>query len=141
MRTLIVEDDSISSTILENTLSIYGRCDIAVNGREAVDTFHRALNAGKPYDLICMDIMMPELDGQEALRLIRDIEKEAGRAPEREVTVVMTTALSQTEEVAEALYLGGAAAFFVKPINMAKFIEELILIGLIEEQAPRSGIA
>ncbi|MBT8338925.1 MAG: response regulator, partial [Desulfatitalea sp.] len=68
MRTLIVEDDPISSKILFNVLSRYGSCDVAANGNVAVKVFQRSLEETNPYHLICMDIMMPELNGQDALR-------------------------------------------------------------------------
>jgi two-component system chemotaxis response regulator CheY len=125
MRTLIVEDDPISCLILENALSAYGRCDVAVDGRQALDAFRRALGEASPYDLICMDIMMPELSGQDALRRIREIEKQAGIPPADAVKVVMTTALSAAGEADDALFKGGACAYFVKPIHIDNFIHEL----------------
>jgi PleD family two-component response regulator len=68
MRTLIVEDNHTNRLLLQSVLSIYGECHIAVNGREAVAAFRVAQERGKMYDLICMDIMMPEMDGQTALK-------------------------------------------------------------------------
>jgi two-component system chemotaxis response regulator CheY len=132
MRSLIVEDDPTSAIIMKDILATYGHCDMAVNGKEAVATFSHALEQGEPYDLICMDIMMPELSGQKALRLIRETEEKAGIAPGDNVKVFMTTALSATKEVADALYKGGAAAFFVKPIDVDHFINELKSVGLVE---------
>jgi PAS domain-containing protein len=49
----------------------YGECHIAVNGREAVAAFQAALKSGQRYNLVCVDIMMPEMDGQTALKQIR----------------------------------------------------------------------
>jgi two-component system chemotaxis response regulator CheY len=63
MRTLIVEDDFTSRLLLQSFLSVYGECHIAVNGREAVAAFRAAQERPQAYDLICMDIMMPEMDG------------------------------------------------------------------------------
>src|SRR5208282_338399 len=71
MRTLIVEDEFTSRLLLQSFLSQYGECHIAVNGREAVAAFRTACESGQAYDLICMDIMMPEMDGQTAVREIR----------------------------------------------------------------------
>ncbi len=131
MRALIVEDDVTSRKILENVLTRYGTCDFAVNGVEAVAAFRRALDETRPFDLICMDIMMPEMSGQEALRQIRGIEKEAGVNVSDQVMVFMTTALAETKEVIDALYKGGASAYFVKPIQIDNFINELKSSNLI----------
>jgi two-component system chemotaxis response regulator CheY len=129
MRTLIVEDEITSRTILEKVLQAYGACDLAMNGREAVDAFRRAWDRSRPYDLICMDIRMPELDGQEAMRQIRRIEKQMGVPAAK---LVVTTGLNSTKAAADALYDGGACAYFVKPIHREHFIKELKAMGLIE---------
>ena len=68
MKTLIVEDDFTSRAVLQTFLSRYGECHIAVNGWEAVEAFRIALESGPRYDLICMDIMMPGMDGREAVQ-------------------------------------------------------------------------
>lgn len=133
MRTLIVEDDPISRKILINALSPYGQCDVAVNGKEAVYAFQRSLDEVNPYGLICMDIMMPELDGQDALGRIRKLEKKAGVPADDMVKVVMTTSLNGTEDASKALFKGGAAAYFVKPLQLESFIRELKSINVIPE--------
>ncbi len=66
MRILVVEDDFISRRLLCRFLERFGECDVAINGNEAVNAVEHALQAGAHYDLICLDIMMPEMDGQEA---------------------------------------------------------------------------
>ncbi len=131
MRALIVEDDPSSAKILEHVLSTYGHCDIATDGMAGVTAFKRALKTNEPYDLICMDIMLPKLSGQGALQQIRKTEEAASISTAHRVHVFMTTGLKETKEVAEALYKGGAAAFFVKPINIDSFIESLKSIGLV----------
>ena len=74
MKTLVVEDDLVSRQLLQTILSRYGECNVAVNGKEALSAFSLAWKALQPYDLICLDVMMPEMDGQETLRQIRKIE-------------------------------------------------------------------
>ncbi|HEX7501078.1 MAG TPA: response regulator, partial [Polyangia bacterium] len=71
MRILIVEDDMTSRILLRKMLEPFGSCDMAVNGKEAVEAFRQAQEADEPYALVCLDIMMPELDGQEALQAMR----------------------------------------------------------------------
>ncbi len=131
MKVLIVEDDFTSRKLMQTILSPHGYCDIAVNGKEAVAAFEAALEAETPYDLICMDIMMPEMDGQEALKHIRTIEKEKGLRGANEVKVVMTTALDDPKNVVEAYYKGGATSYIPKPIDRQLFIHLLRNLGLI----------
>ncbi len=131
MKTLIVEDDFISRRILKEMLSPYGECDIAIDGEEAVQAFRIALDESAPYDLVCMDIMMPNMDGQEALRLIRALEKERGGSAAKETKVIMTTALGDPKTVVEAFYKGGVTSYLVKPIGKQKLLQELRNFGLI----------
>ena len=99
LKILIVEDDFISRRILKEMLSPYGKIDMAKDGKEAVHAFYLAWEEQQPYDVIFMDIMMPEMDGQEALKLIRDMEEEMGIYGSKKVKVVMTTALNDPENV------------------------------------------
>jgi two-component system chemotaxis response regulator CheY len=131
MKCLIVEDDFISRRILKELLSSAFDCDIAINGEEAITSFLLAHEGKRPYDLICMDIMMPGVDGQEALRRIRELENEMGVPPNLEVKVVMTTALDDPNSVIRAYYKGGATSYIVKPISKQKLMRELRLLELI----------
>ena len=59
MKTLIAEDDLTSRLLLEGFVKSYGPCQIALNGKEAVEAVRVALKAGEYYQLICLDIEMP----------------------------------------------------------------------------------
>ena len=132
MKTLIVEDEPTSRLLLQAILSGYGDCDIATDGEEAVEAFRSAFEQGVPYDLVCMDIMMPKLDGHKALAKIRSVEKEGNVSAEGAVKVIMTTALGDPKNVVKALYGEGAGSYLVKPIGKQKLLEELRCMGLIE---------
>jgi two-component system chemotaxis response regulator CheY len=132
MRALIVEDDFTSRKLLQKILSPYMECDIAVNGQEAVDAFRMAAEENRPYDLITMDIMMPEMDGQGALKEIRSIERKMHVSGENEAKIVMTTALDDPKNVVEAYYKGGATSYVPKPIDKHMFLHLLQNLGLIE---------
>ncbi len=131
MRVLIVEDDFVSRKFLNKMLSAYGECDIAVDGKEAVEAFQLALDDAAPYDLVCMDIMMPRMDGQAALRQIRQLEADKGVSELSAAKVVMITAVDDKKQVTEAFYKGGVTSYFVKPIDHEKLITELRLLGLV----------
>jgi len=130
MKTLIVEDDFTSRLLLQELLKNYGTSHVAVNGREAIEAVRLALGSGEPYDLICLDIMMPEMDGQQALREIRLLEETRGVASSRWAKIVMTTALGDKNNVLEAVK-GKCDAFLVKPIQKARLLEELLRLKLI----------
>ncbi|MDY7001079.1 MAG: response regulator [Thermodesulfobacteriota bacterium] len=132
MRVLVVEDDFTSRKLLQKIISPYGEADIAVNGQESIDAFEAALEENDPYDLVCMDIMMPEMDGQEALKKIRAIEKAKGIRNAEEVKVIMITALDDPKNVVEAYYKGGATSYVPKPIDRQLFLQLLRNLGLIQ---------
>ena len=123
MRILIAEDDFASRKFMLKFLSKFGECDITVDGMEAVDAYLMALDADTPYDLVCLDIMMPALDGYQALKAIRDIEQER--------KIIMTTALNEGANVNKAFDLG-CVAYAGKPIDQVKFESVLRKLELID---------
>jgi two-component system, chemotaxis family, chemotaxis protein CheY len=127
---LIVEDDFTSRLLLQEILKRYGAAHVAVNGREAVEAVSAALAGGQAYDLVCLDIMMPEMDGYEALEKIRGLESAWGIQPSRGVKVLVTTALDRVRNVAQA-FRGLCDAYLVKPIDAAMLQEQLRKFELI----------
>ncbi|PKN17418.1 MAG: response regulator [Deltaproteobacteria bacterium HGW-Deltaproteobacteria-6] len=130
MKILIAEDDFTSRLLLQKILSAYGECHIAVNGKEAMDAFGRALTEGSPYHLICLDIMMPEMDGMEVLKTIRAMEEENGVNSSTGVKIIMTTALGDPRNVVGA-FKSLCDAYLVKPVNKSKLLDYLRSFGLI----------
>ena len=130
MKILIAEDDFASRKFMLRFLQKFGECDITVDGLEAVDAFLIALEAGEGYDLVCLDIMMPAQDGYQALKAIRDIEKEKQIPEEKRTKIIMTTALNEGRNVSKAFELG-CVAYAGKPIDQEKFENVLRKINLI----------
>ncbi|MCK5074850.1 MAG: response regulator [Calditrichia bacterium] len=122
MRFLIVEDDLTSRKVMQKLLKTHGESDSVVNGKEAIDAFSIAMEDNEPYDMIFMDIMMPEMDGQLALKKIRKHESELKISPKDEVPIIMTTALNSPKDVKEAYYSGGCSDYMVKPIDKERLI-------------------
>ncbi len=134
MRFLIVEDDFASRRLLQAIIRDYGSVDVVVDGEEAVEAFRLAWEENEPYAVVFLDIMMPRVDGQAALREIRALEKEFGVKPVDEAAVVMVTALEDPKNVVEAYGQGGATSYLVKPIDRKKVRGELERIGLLSAE-------
>lgn len=132
MRILIAEDDLISRKFLFKFLSRYGECDLVVDGLEALDAFLLSLKEDKPYDLICLDIMMPKVDGVKVLKSIRDMELQKGITIEERSKIIMTTALAETQLVQTAFEIG-CDAYAAKPIDTNKLIEVIDKFGIINQ--------
>lgn len=130
MRVLIAEDDFASRLFMKKFLSKYGECDVAIDGIEAIDAYLNSVKDANTYDLICLDIMMPRLDGMKVLKSIRDIEKQNGIKAENKVKIIMTTALNDKATVLNA-YESGCEAFAWKPIEIDKFVLVMKNLGLI----------
>jgi two-component system, chemotaxis family, chemotaxis protein CheY len=129
VRTLIVEDELTSRVLLREILKRYGSPQVVMNGKDAVEAVRAALAAGEPFELICLDIMMPEMDGHQALKQIRQLEDEAGLGDKR-AKVIMTTALADRANVLEAIQ-AQCDYFLVKPIDKRALLDELKRFGLI----------
>jgi len=130
MKTLVVEDDFTSRLLLQTFLADFGECHVAVNGREAVLAFDASIKKGKPYDLICLDIMLPELSGHEVLKSIREIEERADLALEHGAKVIMTSALSDMKTVVSS-FRELCDAYLVKPIDTQELVNHLRSFKLI----------
>ncbi len=133
MKALIAEDDLTSRLLLQNLLAPYGGVHSVANGREAVAAFKQAALKRQPFDLICLDIMMPEMDGQSALKEIRVLEESAGVLPGKGVKVLMTTALGDAKNVFTA-FRELCDGYLVKPIDRGKLLGYLKGFGLIENR-------
>ncbi len=131
MRALIVEDEFLSRKVLRSFLITLFEVDIVVNGQEAVEAFELGHSEGRPYDLILMDIMMPEIDGLETLHYIRQKEEENSLTPK--VKVIMTSALDDPQTVIKSFHDGEASAYIVKPFSKDNLYGELKKLGLLKK--------
>lgn len=130
MKILIAEDDFYSRKLMLAYLTPFGTCDAAVNGVEAWEAFIDAHDAGTPYRLICLDIMMPEMDGQEALRKIRD-EEDRRKVPRNErAKILMVTALDEMKSIMSSFH-SLCDGYLMKPIDHSMLLAQLKECGLM----------
>lgn len=132
LRFLVVDDVPLNCHILQTLLQEYGHCDIATDGQEAVEAFDRQLGQQQPYTAIFLDIMMPVMDGRQALTAIRALENCRGIRFGERVAVIITTALDDTKELSFGLQ-NQINSYLVKPIRKNSLLAVLKRCHLIEE--------
>ncbi|MGA2715386.1 MAG: response regulator [Bryobacteraceae bacterium] len=130
MRSLIVDDDFTNRLVLQSILSQHGKCQVAVNGRDAVNAFRKAADTGLCYDLVCMDISMPEMDGFTAVKQIRELEDARGILSNAGTRIIMTTASDDTKDIFRSVR-ESCNGYLVKPVSTSQLLDRLRLLGLI----------
>jgi two-component system, chemotaxis family, chemotaxis protein CheY len=130
MRTLVVEDDFTSRLVLQKMLAPYGEVHVATNAKEAIKAFQMMRKDREPYDLVCLDIMMPGTDGMEVLRELRDMEQHDQNNDLKAAKMIMTTAMGQKEAVQRALSLG-CNGYMLKPVDREKLTALLHSLELV----------
>ncbi|MBN2376791.1 MAG: response regulator [Sedimentisphaerales bacterium] len=130
MRALVIDDRDTNRLLLLKFLAPWMEGDAAADGEDGVEVFEEALQQGKPYKLVCLDVMMPGMDGHETLLKIRQIEKDARIPPQDHAKILMTTAVDSPNSINEAVRLG-ADGYLVKPVRKTNLIEELEKLDLI----------
>lgn len=130
MRTLVVEDDFTSRRLLQRFLAFYGECDVAVNGVEAVTAFQRGLADRTRYDLVCLDINLPEKNGHEVLKEIRELEKKKNLLGTDAAKIVMTTSAGDAKNIMPA-FRSQCDGYLVKPFDCNLLVDQLKALGLV----------
>ncbi len=127
MRSMIVDDDEMGRMMLATLLEEFGHCDQAANGKDALALFDRTVEEGVPYDLICLDIIMPVMDGTETLRQLRERDQQQGLRTK----VFMISACSSPQDIEDAFFEGDCDDYVVKPFRRDVLIEMLTRYNLI----------
>lgn len=130
VRALIVDDIAANCRVLKALLARYGTADTAANAREAVAAFQAAWKNEAPYNLLCLDIMMPEIDGLKLLEVVRKMEAAMNLEDHQQVKVIIISAVDDTKHATRARELG-AVGYCVKPISGHELANTLRHAGLI----------
>lgn len=130
MKILVAEDDRLSRTFLTEFLASYGEVTATEDGMQAIDAYLDSIKTAAPYDLLCLDIMMPRVDGLKVLKVIRGLETQYRVPPEEHLPIVMMTALADKDYIDQAFELG-CDAYASKPLEIEKIKELMATIGLV----------
>ncbi|OGT96451.1 MAG: hypothetical protein A2X80_13305 [Geobacteraceae bacterium GWB2_52_12] len=130
MKCLVVDDDELGRELIAQYLEGVAECDMAENGLIAVEMFRNAFEGGNRYDLIILDIVMPEMDGHSAAKEIRKIEKEWGVSINDAVNIVVLSSLNTPSDVIQAYISAKSAAHLVKPVQPEKLLATLSKMGI-----------
>jgi len=119
---LVAEDNEINALLMRSLLGRLGHhAVITTNGEEALESWLSAKSAGAAYDLVLMDIQMPQLNGIETTKRIRDLEAaQAGRR-----TPILALTANTLVEDRYACFESGMDGFLIKPLDREKLTEAL----------------
>ena len=127
IKVLIADDDFANRQFLEKLFSFYGTVVTVDNGMAAVDAFAKSVSEDKAFDLICLDIMMPKLDGYQTLETIRTVESKFS-PKNKKAKVVMLSALD--EDVQDSIRIcDDYDAYLCKPIIVEEFEVKMEKLG------------
>lgn len=130
MRSLVVDDDYTSSYIYQTILTRFGQCETLSNGLDALEAYRTSIEKGQPYDLMVIDIMMPEMNGYELLKNIRVMEIEKQIYFPFCVKIILTTALDDEENRKIQQYLDNFQEIYLaKSNNNQEFLDKLTSLG------------
>ncbi|MHC5059786.1 MAG: response regulator [Planctomycetota bacterium] len=128
--TLIIEDDLVCRELIKALLAGHCNCTTGNDGQKGFELFKKAFEAGRPYQMITLDIQMPKMDGHEVLKAIRQFESKHGVEGLDGAKVIMTTSMDNSEHVFSS-FRQGCEAYVIKPVG-SKLIEEMGKLGLFE---------
>ncbi|MFZ1985959.1 MAG: response regulator, partial [Desulfatitalea sp.] len=129
MRILVVDDEAASRTKMQTLMWTFGECVATEHGSEAIKLFEEALTAGRAFQLITLDIEMPDLSGTEVLQRIRRIESDHQVGPDQRTKIIMVTGRSDKDQVVACVHCG-CDAYIAKPFNLQLVRAKMEKIGL-----------
>jgi two-component system chemotaxis response regulator CheY len=129
MKILIVDDDFVALTLMSRLLSKFGECDVATHGGQAIEMFMESCVSGHPYNLMTIDIEMPDVNGLKVLQAICMQEEKLGITPAKKMMISMAD--SNRNKIAAA---GFKCEFMAKPVRKEALFKKLCEMGVVKEQ-------
>lgn len=135
MRTLIVEDVHFLALILQRILEPYSKCDFAHDGSIAIEKYTRSVINSNPYDLICLDLLLPKTDGFEVLKSVRQFEDDFKVPPNERTRIVVISTFNDQKTVRRA-HAAGCDGYIAKPFRKDKVLRTIEKLGLVKYSQP-----
>ena len=129
-KVLIVEDEPDIRELFLNYIEPYGEGVGVEDGRAALYAVDGALRKKKTFGLILLDVMMPHMNGLDALAGIREVEEYHGVKAGHEAKIIMTTALGDPKSILGS-FRSQCDGYIVKPMTRSGLLSELRNSGLI----------
>lgn len=133
MRILIVDDNFMTRKLLSRLLEPYGICDFAESGEVALDAYQLALYDQDPYQLVCLDIRLPGLQGTDVLKQIRSMDTKHGiPLGVNSCKIIMITGVDDKEAIFEN-FRANCDGYLIKPVCKDPLLNILKDLQLIDE--------
>jgi two-component system chemotaxis response regulator CheY len=129
MKILVVDDELVSRKKMMKIVDSFGQCDGVQNGKAAISSVKTALEDWKLYDLITLDVSMPDISGTQVLYTIRELEEERGLDEEEKAKILMVTSHSDIETVKACV--GKCDGYVIKPFNKDVMVDKMNKLGLL----------
>lgn len=127
MKTLIIDDEFVSLMKLTSLLEDFGDCTHATHGKQSVELFNKAIMDQTPFNLIIIDIYLPDILGTKLLDYLNNKEKRSKIKQSKKIIITAKSSLKNVQEATKH----NCDAFIVKPIKRDSFIQKLIDLGLV----------
>jgi len=131
IKALIVEDVLLIQRLIERFMVSHADCITVADGKMALDLFTSHYFNGDPFNLVCLDIYLPKVNGLAVLENIRNFENEIRLSEEEKSKVIMISSLSNQNMIKKAKTLG-CNGYITKPFSKEDVVEELTRLGLIK---------
>jgi len=129
LKVMVVDDELVSRIKLARILSDLGVCHQFDSGKEAISVFEKALVEKQPYQLVTLDISMPDTDGLEVLNRFRQLENDYDVPDEKKTKIVMVTSQTERDSILSAI-AESCSDYIIKPFERVKIAERLKRLGI-----------
>ena len=128
MKILVVDDEIVSRKKMMRITTDFGSCEGVQNGKAALSVIKTSLEEWQLYDLITLDVSMPDISGVEVLNTIRKMEEAKRLDEEEQAKILMVSSISDMKTVKACM--GKCNGYMIKPFNKELVVDKLKKIGL-----------